>query len=816
MENIQNNKEQKTDLSILIVDDDMPSRVYSEILLKQVSNTVFTAEDGAQGLQIYTEHQPDIVIADIAMPYLNGIDLSRKIKSINPKAQIILTSAFNDTQFLIQSIEIGINYYLLKPIQKKQLIDTVMRVIEYRNLEKEIEEQTLHIKKLSQAVEQSPSMLLILDKNRNIEYANPKYIEISGFSFDEIKKSSLKDNGIEILFPDNVNKLDADRIKIERKHEIKKVKKNGDEYWVSAALSTIQDEFNDIVNYIVTFEDITEFKNAQSILKGINYELEKRVQERTAQLQNTNELLVDEIAEREKAEQEMRQAKEIAEDANKAKDSFLAKVSHELRTPMNSILGMLKALLDSELNKKQQKFLNVVKSSAENLLNIINDILDISKIEAGKIELKYQLFNLTAVVQQVIELHKYSAKKKNIELKTIFLKPLPEYVIGDHLRLQQVLNNLIGNAIKFTDKGEVTVTLKQNIENKRKSEIQFSINDTGIGIAENKMDLLFKSYSQVGNGEMRESLGTGLGLAISKELIDMMNGKIWIESKLNIGSTFHFTIEFNLPVTKIEYEKSIEEQIDFQSRQLKILVVEDSLINLEVVKQVLLSKKWELVFASTAKEALEVSQTDSFDIILIDIQLPDISGIELIKLIKNNNQNLNQKSPAIAITGHASLKHKKMCLDAGFDSFITKPFNWDFLLKEIFRLTKNCHSINNNLKNIENKTNSVINLERLLITINENKTVLSKIINYYKNNYTKEIKEIKQAFAANDYDKINHFAHHLKSEVENFDALKAVDIAQKIEQKCFENDRKEIEKLIPILENELIKIAAELPDIKVD
>jgi len=806
MENIQNYEEQKTDLSILIVDDDMPSRVYSEILLKQVSNTVFTAEDGAQGLQIYNEFQPDIVITDIAMPYLNGIDMSRKIKSINPKAQIILTSAFNDTQFLIQSIEIGVNYYLLKPIQKKQLIDTVMRVIEYRNLEKEIEEQTLHIKKLSQAVEQSPSMLLILDKNRNIEYANPKYVEISGFSFDEIRKSTLTENSIEILFPDSVNKLVADRIKIERKQEIRKVKKNGDEYWVSAALSTICDESNDIVNYIVTFEDITEFKNAQYILKGINYELEKRVQERTAQLQNTNELLIAEIAEREKAEQEMRQAKEIAEAANKAKDSFLAKVSHELRTPMNSILGILKVLLDSELNKKQQKFLNIVKSSAENLLNIINDILDITKIEAGKIELKYQTFNLISVVQQVIELHIYSAKKKNIELKSIFLKPLPENVIGDPFRLQQVLNNLIGNAIKFTDRGEVTVAVKQIAENKRKSEIQFSISDTGIGIAENKMDLLFKSFSQVENSETRESIGTGLGLAISKELIDMMNGKIWVESKLNIGSTFHFTVDFNLPVNKIKYDKSIEEFIDLPSRQLKILVVEDNLINLEVVKQVLLSKKWEFVFASNGKEALEVSRTNSFDVILIDIQLPDMSGIELIKLIKENTQNLNQKSPAIAITGHGSLEYKKMCLDAGFDSFITKPYNWDNLLKEICRLTKN----------FKNKTNSVINLERLLITINENKAVLSNIINYYKNNYTEEIKRIKQAFAANDYDKINHIVHHLKSEVENFDALRAVDIAQKIEQKCFENDKKEIEELIPILENELIKIAAELPDIKID
>ncbi|HPI21410.1 MAG TPA: ATP-binding protein, partial [Candidatus Kapabacteria bacterium] len=583
----------------------------------QLSNKVLTADDGEQGLEIYIQHQPDIIITDIAMPYLNGIEMSRKIKSINPKAQIILTTAFSDSQFLIQSIEIGVNYYLLKPIQKKQLIDTVKRVIAIRNLEKEIEEQTLYIKKLSQAVEQSPSMLLILNKNRNIEYANPKYIETSGFTFAEITEGTITDMSIDTLFPIDVNKLVENGIKIERKQEIKKIKKNGEEYWVSAALSAVQDESGDIVNYIVTFEDITELKNAQNNLRDINLELEKRVHERTAELQTTNELLVAEIAERKKAEQEMRQAKEIAEAANKAKSSFLAKVSHELRTPMNGILGMTSVLLGTELNEKQKKFLNVVKSSADSLLNIINDILDISKIEAGKIELKNQTFDLKSVVQQAIELHKYSAKNKNIDLTSRFLKPLPDIVIGDPFRLQQVLNNLIGNAIKFTDKGGVTVTITKVAEGKGKNEIQFSINDTGIGIPENKMHLLFKSFSQVENFQTRKFGGTGLGLAISKELIDLMNGKIWVESKQFVGSTFHFSINFKLPKSQIENNKSEEIPNDLPNKQLKILVVEDSLINQEVIKQVLLSKNCDIVITSTGQEALEASQSQEFDVILM-------------------------------------------------------------------------------------------------------------------------------------------------------------------------------------------------------
>ncbi len=811
----QNINEQKSDISILIVEDDQPSRIYIATLLKQLSNKVLTADDGEQGLEIYIQHQPDIVITDIAMPYLNGIEMSRKIKSINPKAQIILTTAFSDSQFLIQSIEIGVNYYLLKPIQKKQLVDTIKRVIAIRNLEKEIEEQTLYIKKLSQAVEQSPSMLLILNRNRIIEYANPKYIEISGFTFAEITAGTITDMSIDSLFPNDVNKLVANGIKIERKQEIKKIKKNGEEYWVSAALSALQDESGEIVNYIVTFEDITELKNAQNNLRDINLELEKRVHERTSELQTTNELLVAEIAERKKAEQEMRQAKEIAEAANKAKSSFLAKVSHELRTPMNGILGMTSVLLGTELTEKQKKFLNVVKSSADSLLNIINDILDISKIEAGKIDIKSQTFDLKSVVQQAIELHKYSAKNKNIDLISRFLKPLPDNVIGDPFRLQQVLNNLIGNAVKFTDKGGVTVTIKKIAEGKDKNEIQFSINDTGIGIPENKMHMLFKSFSQVENFQTRKFGGTGLGLAISKELIDLMNGKIWVESKQFVGSTFHFSINFKLPKSQIENNKSDEAQADFPNRQLKILVVEDSLINQEVIKQVLLSKNCDIVITSSGQEALEASQSQEFDVILMDVQLPDISGIEVTINIRENSSNFNQNTPVIAITGHSSEEHKNECFAAGFNSFITKPYSWDYLFKEINRLT---NEKNNNNVNNTNKTNIVpiVNLKKLLAVLNGNKTVLNHLIEYYNKNYIKEINDIKRAMESDDLKLIGHIAHRIKSEVGNFEALNAVEIARKIELKSKEGEKIELEFLIPSLESEMIKIAEELSVNKFD
>jgi len=418
-----------------------------------------------------------------------------------------------------------------------------------------------------------------------------------------------------------------------------------------------------------------------------------------------------------------------------------------------------------------------------------------------------------------VELHKYSAKNKSIELKSRFLKPLPEKVIGDPFRLQQVLNNLIGNAIKFTDKGGVTITVKKVSEGKGKCDIQFSINDTGIGIAENKMHLLFKSFSQVENFQTRKFGGTGLGLAISKELIDMMNGKIWVESKQFVGSTFSFTINFNLPKSETEYNINSDEQIDFPSRILKILVVEDSLINQEVIKQVLLSKNCDIVITSSGQEAIEASQSNTFDIILMDVQLPDIDGIEVTKIIRENDANLNQNTPVIALTGHASEEHKKECLNSGFNSFITKPYSWDYLFIEINRLTTSNSKSNingNNRNNNGNNTNSVINLDKLLIALNGNKTVLKHLIEYYNKNYIEEINEIKQAFLSADFEKIEHLAHRIKSEVGNFEAMNAIDIARNIEQKSKEGDKKTVEELIPDLENELILIAKELSGIKID
>lgn len=817
--------DKKTELSILLVEDEEISRIFLVKLLSGLSNKVLTASNGEEGLEMYIKHKPDIIVSDVSMPYMNGIEMSRIIKSKDPNALIILTTAFNDTQLLVDAIEIGISNYLIKPVKKAHFIKALTKAIETKTREREFEEQNFHIKKLSRAVELSPSMLLILDNDRNIIYANPKYIESSGFSLKEITEGTASDLEVDALFPEDINELLASGNRFERKKELKKVKKNGEDYWVSAALSAVQDEIGGLSNFIITFEDITELKAAQKNLENANLELESKVLERTAELRSANELLSAEVAERKRAELEMRQAKEIAEAANKAKSSFLAKVSHELRTPMNGIIGVASVLLDTKLDEKQEKFLNLVKSSASNLLNIINDILDISRIEAGKLRIKNLPFNLEEVVGQAVELQKQLAKNKNIELNLEFIKPLPDLVVGDYTRLQQVLHNLIGNAIKFTEKGAVLVFVKEIYRKKGRSEMRFSIKDTGIGIPEDKMNLLFKSFSQVENYQTRKYGGIGLGLSISKEYVEAMGGKIWAESKLHYGSTFHFALSFAIEESRELDSQIVEKKEDDFQKELRILVVEDSEPSQELMKELLLSRNYNVIITSTGKDALEASIYSEFDLILIDIQLPDIDGSELLKRIKEDESSLNKNTAAIAVTGNADEQSKKEYLNAGFDSHVPKPCNIDFLLAEIKRLT--CGEENDeNDKNDKNdeyigfisndEEGKIVNLEKLLNTINRNKSLLKHLIDYYKNNYISVINNINKAMESDDMKSISRVAHKAVSELENFEAVNAIKIAREIERKAKENDKELVRKLIPELEIELDKVAKALSFYEID
>ncbi|WP_179953335.1 PAS domain-containing hybrid sensor histidine kinase/response regulator [Desulfobotulus mexicanus] len=532
----------------------------------------------------------------------------------------------------------------------------MLDITERRQTEDQLKKSEYHYRILAENV---IDVIWACDLNLNMTYASPSVYLQQGYTPEEILKVGAQDRfplrSLEILQKIQAEEMEKEKDPQSAKNrtiriEVEAYKKDGSIYWAEFVLTFMRDEKGNAIGYQGVTRDITE---------------------------------------RKRTEEDLMLAKEQAEAAAHAKGEFLANMSHEIRTPMNGVLGMTGLLLDTELDETQSRYARTIESSARSLLGILNDILDFSKIKAGKLELEIIDFNLESLLKDFSDSITLRAQKKGLEFLYGIDLDVPFLLKGDPGRLRQILTNLAGNAVKFTEKGEVVIRVSLE---KREGDgvwLRFKVQDTGMGIAEDKLSLLFEKFSQADASITRRFGGTGLGLAISRQLAGMMDGEMGVESLEGSGSTFWFTARFGL----VEEESRIQSQARAKQNTLadlplfsgRVLVTEDDVTNQAVAMGILKKLGLRADVAANGLEAIHALKTLPYDLVLMDVMMPEMDGIEATRCIRGMEaegkdlygetscSKRKGRIPIIAMTAGAMERDRARCLNAGMDGYIPKP-----------------------------------------------------------------------------------------------------------------------------------------------
>jgi len=670
-------------VKILLVDD-LPENLFAlELILCNDNYKCVKAHSGNEALKILL-HEQDfaIILIDVQMPEMDGFETVELIREIEPLKHvpiIFLTANMDNAMHIFKGYQSGAVDFMIKPLIPEILKAKVLVFVELylkthellvQNEEKEKQAEELRIANkdlLFQSEEKKNREAELVIANKELIFQNKE---------KEKRANELIIANKELIFQNEEKEKRAAELAIANKEL---VFQNEEKEKRAAELA--------IANKELVFQNEEKEKRAAELaiadkeLVFQTEEKEKRKIENIALEALSNSLKEGKVV-AELATLNAEEAKGIAENALQSKQQFLSNMSHEIRTPMNAILGFTKVLLKTDLAPKQKEYLDAIKISGDGLLVLINDILDLAKTDAGKMTFEEKPFKIEFSISTMYQVFDLKIKEKNLELVKEYDNKIPVVLLGDAVRLHQILLNLLSNAIKFTAKGKITVAVRLLHEDKEKVTIDFAITDTGTGIPEDKLESIFENFQQATISTSSTFGGTGLGLAICKQLVEKQGGSILVKSKVDEGSTFSFTLSF-LKTNEESKKESGEVELDKEIKDIKILVVEDIKLNQLLMKITLDDFKFKYDIADNGKIAIEKLQTETYDIILMDLQMPIMNGFEATEYIRNT---MKSKIPIIALTADVTTVDVEKCKAVGMNDYVSKPLDQQILHTKIIEL----------------------------------------------------------------------------------------------------------------------------------
>lgn len=525
------------------------------------------------------------------------------------------------------------------------------------------------------------------------------------------------------------------------------------------------------------------------------------------------------ITERIKAERELKLAKKITEELAETKQNFLANMSHEIRTPLNAILGMANQLQKTNLSKEQSFYLEVIRSASDNLLVIINDILDLSKVEAGKLSVEKIGFKPRAVLNRVLQVMMHKAEEKGLTLVTKSCDTkLAQVLIGDPYRLNQIILNLVSNAVKFTEKGSVNISCKVLCDTKNTQLVRLTVKDTGVGMDDSFKEKIFQKFSQEDESVTRKHGGTGLGMSIAKELVELMGGKIFIESEKGEGTKVYFDIEFEVGSQEDLVQKSAVPVDTDIIKDKVILVADDNKMNRVVAGAILKNYHCQIIYAENGLEAVNLTKTHNPDIILMDVQMPEMDGLQATERIRNT---ISESVPIIALTALAIKGDKEKCKKAGMNEYLSKPFDENDLINKICKcIGKTGISKNQKMEKLEkleesDESNesfvSLFSLSKLENIAQGDKAFVEEMVGVFIEQANLSIHQIKDAETQGDIDSIKKIAHRLKPAIDNLSIEPLRPLIREIEKDADVLNKKEkLSQKLELLVDTLVEVVTQL------